>query len=214
VRLKRLAVILLIVVLALVLAAAVMAWQGSYLRERIVRPLSYAFWIASILILGTPQAIFWGILLLITVVMALRSLFASPREPPRPQLAESASYRRSRLRFWLHQLLLNRYETARFQLYESVGRLVMDVLAYQQGITLQQFQRQIDPNEINPEFLAPFLQARTQPLGRQASWNVAELRRVFGRLWEALPFRKQPTTIQYADLEQVVAYLEEQMDVE
>jgi hypothetical protein len=213
-RLKRFLIILLIAVLALALAVVVMAWQGNFLREKVVRPLSYVFWISSILLRGTPQALFWGILLLVTIVMASRSLFAPSQDEPRLHTAPGSSYHRSRLRYWLHQLLLNRYESARYQILEAVARLAMDVLSYQQGSTLQQFQRQIDPAKMEPEFLATLFQSRTPTYNRRSLWNLDELRQIVGRLWRALPFQKPLLNAQIPEIERTISYLEEQMDIE
>jgi len=199
---------------AVVLGALVMAWQGSFLRENIVRPLSYAFWMTGIMIRGTPQALFWGILVLIVFVMALRSLFGRSRNRPRAQIVPDNIYHRSRLRYWLHQLQLTRYESARFQLHDSIARLSMDVLSYQQGMTMQQYMRQVDPDTIQPDFLAFYFQSRSQPVPRPTSWDLNELRRVLSRFWEALPIHKEQGGRQDPNIERVVAYLEEQMDVE
>jgi hypothetical protein len=213
-RLRRLVVFSIIVGLALALAAAVMSAQGSFLRENIVRPLSYAFWIASILIRGTPQVLFWAILLVLAFVMAGRSLFGSSSKLPRVQIASGSVFRRSRLRYWLHQLELNRYESARFQLYEAISRLSLDVLSYQEGVTLQQYQRQLDPETIQPEYLAQFFRFRSPSLLQRAGWNVDELRRMAGRMWEALPFHKSDASPPNPDVERVVAYLEQKMDLD
>lgn len=200
--------------ISLGLAAVLMAWQGNFLREKIIRPLSFAFWIITILIRGTPQAIFWGILVFITVIMALRSLFAPAPAVLPAQPYPTSTYRRSRLRYWLHQLFLERYESARLQLYEAIARLSLDVLAYQQGVTLQQYQRQVDSRTIQPSFLAPFLEARSQPLARQTNWNLDELKRVVKGLQKRLIRGQNPPPIQNPEIERVIAYLEEQMNLE
>jgi hypothetical protein len=151
---------------------------------------------------------------LITFVIALRSLFGRSRRQHRAQIVPDNIYHRSRLRYWLHQLQLDRYESARFQLYDSIARLSMDVLSYQQGMTMQQYMRQVDPDSIQPDFLAPYFQSRSQPVPSPTSWDLNELRRVVRRLWDALPTHKEQNIQHDPNLARVVAYLEEQMDVE
>jgi hypothetical protein len=90
----------------------------------------------------------------------------------------------------------------------------MDVLSYQQGSTLQQFQRQIDPAKMEPEFLATLFQSRTPTYNRRSLWNLDELRQIVGRLWRALPFQKPLLNAQIPEIERTISYLEEQMDIE
>ena len=207
--------ILLLVILTIALAAWVVAARGTFVRERIVMPLSYAIWISSLLLRGTPQVLFWGILLLITVVLALRSLIVPGRPPQAIQANDSAYYHRPRLRHWVRQIVLSRNERYKRYLMEGMAKLSLDVLGYQQGLTSHQYQQLIDAGKQQaPDILVPYLQARDNRPFSSVSPNGPRVRRWLERLPVNLPFFPKARLVQDPELEELVAYLEEQLDLE
>ena len=204
-----------IAALTVLVAALIMAAPGSYLRENIINPLSYALWIVSLLLRGTPQVVFWGIFLMIAVVLALRSLAAASHRPVHPQPMLISYPHRARLRYWVRQLLLSQDDRAVFQLKDSLGRLALDILSYQRGLTPSQYQQQLDSGQLEtPEALIPFLEARKKMFAPKDSFNLQDLRRWFERTLDKLPFLPHPSSAVNSDVAHLVEFLEEQMDVE
>jgi hypothetical protein len=201
--------------LTILVAALVMAAPGSFLRESVVRPLSYALWIVSLLLRGTPQVIFWGFLLLVALVVALRSIAAVSRQPVHPQPILVNYPHRARLRFWVRQLLLSQDDRVKFQLKEALNRLAMDVLAYQQGLTPGQYQQQLDRSEKEaPEELVPFLNARQSMYATRPPLSLQQVRQWIERTIDSLPVFSNPQPVKDAEVERLVDYLEERMDME
>ena len=204
-----------VAVLTVLIAALVKSTPGSFLRENIVNPLSYGFWVFGLLLSGTPQAVFWVFLLVVALVLALRSLSGSAQKPTRPEPLIINYTHRARARYWVRQLLLSRDERARLHLKDSLSRLALDILAYQQGLTPNQYQKQLEDGQMEaPEALIPFLNVRQSMYTSRQSLSLEQVRRWFEHTINNLPFLSQPKPVQDAEIERLVSYLEEQMDVE
>ncbi len=213
---RRAVLVLLIILLATVALAAVVVYgRGGYLYERIVLPISYAFWIVGLLLRGTPQVLFWGMLVVIALVLFMRSLAAAPQKPSGAPPVENSYSRRPRLRHWVRQLLMSRNERYRRYLKEGLGRLALEVLAYQRSQTANQYQQQIDSKQVEaPEIIVPFLEARQGYFQTQQRLDLQQVQRMLLQLWKRLPFSGQPQPIQDDELAELVDFLEQQMDLE
>lgn len=201
--------------LTILIAVLMMAAPGSFLRERIVQPLSYSFWIVSMLLRGTPQVVFWGFLLIIAFVLALRSLAAASRRSVHPVPLQISYTPRARLRFWVRQLLLSQDDRSIIQLKDSLGRLALDILAYQQGLTPNQYQQLLDHGQMDPpKALVPFLDVRRRMFEAKGSLTFQEIRQWLERTLDSLPFLPHQPQAVDAEVKHLVEFLEEQMDVE
>lgn len=204
-----------ILALTVLVAALIMSDQSSFLRENIINPLSYAFWILSLLLRGTPQVVFWAMLLAIALVMALRSLASASHRPVHPQPLQISYPQRARLRFWVRQMLLNQDDRSVFQIKESIGRLALDVLSYQRGLTPSQYQQQLESGQLEtPEALVPFLEARKYLFAGSTSFSPQEIIRWLDRSLSRLPFLPRHPSSVTEEVERLVDFLEEQMDVD
>ena len=208
-------VILIILAATVALAAAVVFAREGYLYEQIILPISYAFWIIGLLLRGTPQVLFWGILVIMALVLFMRSLVAAPQKPSSPQPLENTFSRRPRLRHWVRQLLMSRNERYRHYLKEGLGRLALEVLAYQRGQTVNQYQQQIDSEQVPaPEVIIPFLEARQGYFRSQQPLDLQQVQHWLRRLWNRLAFPPQAQPNQDEELAELVDFLEQQMDLE
>lgn len=213
---RRSIIVLGLMLLATVaLAAGVVLAREGYLYEKIVLPISYLMWIFGLLLRGTPQALFWGMLLVITLVLFLRSLSVAPPRQPVGMPLENTYSRRPRLRHWVRQILMSRNERYRRYLYEGLGRLALEVLAHQRGITVNQYQQQIDANqEQPPEIIIPFLEARRPQYRPQESFDFPKILSWLQRRMYTLPFFRRALPEQDLDLNELVEFLERQMGLE
>ena len=204
-----------IVILTFLVAAFIRIVPGGFLRDNIIQPLSYALWIVSLLLRGTPQVVFWGILLMIAVVMALRSLAVVSHRPPHPQPLQINYPHRARLRYWVRQMLLTQDDRSILQLRDSLGRLALDILSYQRGLTASQYQQQLDSGQLEtPDELVPFMDARRQMFAAKSSFSIEELRQWLDRKLNKLPFMPHRSSQVSLEVERLVDFLEDQMDVE
>jgi 4-amino-4-deoxy-L-arabinose transferase-like glycosyltransferase len=213
---RRAALVLILMLAATVaLAALVVSAPGSYIYEQIVKPISNIFWVFSLLLSGTPQALFWGILLVVALVLFLRSLVVTPQKPDGQMPVDMSYARRPRLRHWVRQLLMSRNERYRRYLKEGLGRLALEVLAYQRGLTVGQYQQRIDnQQEQTPEVIVPFLEARMGLFHPQQGVDLQQVLRRLRQVWNRLPLAHPTQPETDTELDELVDFLEKQMDLE
>ncbi|RME53087.1 MAG: hypothetical protein D6790_18040 [Caldilineae bacterium] len=184
--------------LAILLAATtvlVLAVDG-FLRQVIVEPLLYVGWVIGVVITSLPQAVFWGLFLLLALVLALRSLSRGKPPPPLPRPAREEFH--GPVVTWLH--LLERGKSRRFgrwNLAQSLRRLTFTLL------------QPDDPYAIHPEQAGPV--QPDLPPEIEAYFN-ARLPPVQSLGWRWLLQQAQRTPPGPLDLdpETVIAFLEEE----
>jgi hypothetical protein len=125
-------------VMLLLISAAMLLWMRDIVREVFVLPLSYLFFLISVFVRTTPQLYFWIVMLLLTFVIAYRSLGRRSKrtETITPHYMAELSYdpaRRGRVYSWLNKYVSmlsseNGYYGNSF--HQSLGRLVLETLAH------------------------------------------------------------------------------------
>jgi hypothetical protein len=207
--------VLFVVFIAAVAVVARSFIQEGYVRENILKPLSYGLWIGSLMLRGTPQVLFWSFVLLVAFVLAARSLSRPQPVQSETRYLEQHHSRRARLRFWVRQILLSRDHPRASQLSESLARLAVEVLAHEQNVPAGQMITWIEKGEIDSaELIQPFmLRSIRNSLVLQRS--VGEQIRVWIEdLLMRTPWRIQRTNPEEPRLEKLVDYLEEQLDLQ
>jgi len=112
-----------LILITLVLAVAL----DNFLRDVILQPLLYAFWIGGLIVASLHQSVFWGVLLVVALLLFVRSLGRGPQKPatvPEKRYATQGQVRR-----WI--LLLERAENQRFarwNLAQSLRKLAQETL--------------------------------------------------------------------------------------
>lgn len=207
--------VLFVVFIAAVAVVARSFIQEGYVRENILKPLSYGLWIASLMIRGTPQVLFWSLVLLVAFVLAVRSLSRPKPVQSETRYLEQRYSRRARLRFWVRQIMLSRDHPRASQLSESLARLAVEVLAHEQNIPAGQMITQIEKGEIDSaELIQPFM-LRNIRSSLVLQRSVGEQIRIwFEDLLMRTPWRIQRTNPDEPRLEKLVEYLEEQLDLQ
>lgn len=207
--------ILLVVVATIALTIWLVTDQGNFIRENVIVPLSYGILIISLLVRGTPQALFWSILMVLAIILALRSISGKKPGPYEGRHSENAYAHRPRLRHWVRQILLSRSPRYKQYLKENLGRLAMDVLGYQQGLTMSQYQHELDIRQIETlPILEPFLVRRFEAQPDSESLSLDKLRQWLERLLNNLPFLPRQAPPPDPEMDTLVAFLEQQLDME
>jgi hypothetical protein len=139
---------LLLLIPALLLAALLvtLALQGL-VRQAIVLPLSYLFWLADLLVSSVPQGTFWALLLAVGVYITAKSLFGRQRRrsfarltPPEETDRPEPSRLHQRL-YYLQQLSNSSF--AREKIAFELRRLIIEILAYQERESTAEIERRV-----------------------------------------------------------------------
>ena len=184
--------IVLFITIVLVLAL------DNFLQEMIVQPLLYVFWFGGLVLSSLHQSVFWGILLLVALVLILRSLGGG--ESPASSAPERHYPSQGQVRRWM--VLLERAENQRFarwNLAQSLRKLAQETLSLDE----RQGQRRVPRDYKLPPDIADYFNAKLPPaqgLGLRQRFQIRAL---------TLPVR-QPSHPLDLDPEVVVAFLEKE----
>lgn len=143
-------------VLLLLFSLAVLFWARPLIRELVVLPLSYLFWAAGVFFDTTPQRFFWTALLILSALIAYRSLVGARRvfaDPP-PELLEADYDRpfRGQVSLWLLKInTLRRSESSYLHssFEQSVGKLLFDALAYRNRLSVSEVEHRLRENTLD-----------------------------------------------------------------
>jgi hypothetical protein len=212
VRLTPRRMVLLAIVLVLVIG---LGWLlRDFVRDSILLPLISLGWIIWILMESIPQLVFWGLFLLIALIVAARSLLAS--QPVAAAAGGMWSPRRStlsRYRFWqrgLESMANNTF--SRERILRELQILTLQVLAEHDRIPLEEMRSRLLNGQLDlsgeepairslletPQSRSLFAEPTARPRGLFA-W----LARLFGRA-PNLEFERQ------IDVPAIVAWLEKE----
>src|SRR5919202_2254215 len=140
-----------VIVLALVL-------QG-FVRDVIVVPLFYVFWLLRLLFESISQVLLWGLFVIVVVIVAGRSLV---KRVPRLQVRPPEDRRRGRVEEWLRLIRqTNQGAFGKWRLANALEQLAVDVLASQERLEPREIRRGLENGTLegSPEVLA-YLRAR------------------------------------------------------
>ncbi len=171
-------------------------------REAVVVPLLYLWFVAGVLLTSIPQSLLWGGFLVVALVAALRSM--APPQRPRYATPPPATPASTTLYSWaglLERAATDRY--ARFLLSQRMGELAMNLLA-----TPEQTQGQPAWQFLESESLG--MPADVRDFLRAGRRNFVPPAR-FAWLWQWLG--RAPTTPDALDIdpERVVHFFERQL---
>ncbi len=139
-----------VVVMALVI--------DDFVREVIVIPLLYLFWIARLLFKSIPQLVLWAGFIIVALIMAGKSL--SKRKPLlKPRSMEVEQY--GRVEDWAR--LIDRRDQgdySKWRLAHRLGVLALETLAYQEELSMKQTRRHLESGKLDvPPQVWAFLRA-------------------------------------------------------
>lgn len=130
----------------------------DFVREVIVIPLLYLFWIARLLFKSIPQLVLWAGFVIVALLTAGKSL--SKRKPLlKRRVTETKQY--GRVEGWLS--LIDRRDQgdySKWRLAHRLGGLTLETFAYHEGRSLKQVRRQLESGTLDiPPQLRAFLHA-------------------------------------------------------
>ena len=211
---RRILALLLVILLPLTLL--VMFLLRDIVREGILVPLSYVLWLGGILIRSTPQAIYWVIALLIGLIIAVRSLYATRKELEEPIPGEILSPHRQRVAFWTVQVKLAREGYARVRFADFFSKLALEVLAFREQASPIETEARIKKGEISiPAEIMTYLQAsRLVSPGEgdnPLAWLIQMLRQWLENL--SAPGRRARNSAHEEELNAALSHLEDLLEV-
>lgn len=182
---------------ALLVAAAVLAfWLQPVIQEQIVEPLLYFAWLAGLGLRSVPQQIYWNLLLAGAGFIALASMTGYVRaRTARQQRRAAAQGPVERLARDLRRT--NRGAYFRWVVARELGEVARTILTQRGG-------------DLGPR--SRLRGKGWQPPPEIQAYLEAGLDRPPLALARRGPFSRLPSSALDADLEQVVAYLESQME--
>ena len=213
-------------VVLLLLLLGVFLTGKNFIRDAIVIPAEYLFWLAGLAISVVPQYIFLAILVSMSILLALRSLLVENKRPPVSNPPVPARTRSERVAFWTYQLgMAGRGGYSRFRFAEVFGKLILDVLTYNGQIEPDNdtgFAGNLDEGNLDvPPEIRKFLKMRLAQITEIRSPGIfARLRNGIGRWLRFLTGRlnnevKQKSEESQADQDLLTAlgYLEHELEV-
>src|SRR5919199_2868524 len=145
-----------LLLLPVVLMAVVI--QG-FVRDVIVVPLFYVFWLLRLLFESISQVLLWGVFIIVVVVVAGRSMV---KRVPRLQVQAAEDRRRGRVEEWLRLIQqTNQGAFGKWRLANALEQLAVDVLSCEERLEPREIRRRLENGtlEVPPEIQA-YLRAR------------------------------------------------------
>jgi hypothetical protein len=198
----------------------------NFVRDNIVIPFEYDLWLAGLAIRVIPQAILWGILCCVVLVLALRSLVAGKNPPQKVEREEKMRTRSERVAFWTLQIRMRaRGSYSRLRFADFFSKLILDILTYTGEVSQEQYEKALKTGllDLPPEVqtflkarLTPFYELRSPPFFQRLMGSIRRLL-VSPAQRSIQPESIKPTVSKGPaldqELESVVTYLEHELEV-
>ncbi len=145
---------LLFLLLSLLAALLVMFVIREFVQQNIALPISFIFWLASLVLKSIPQVFFLALLLTIAFFYALKSL-STTRPVLQTRAAEPiGSRKRERVGFWMLQIyrarrIFSRQFVDPWGLKDPLKKLTQEVLAYRYHISTAQVEQRMENGEMD-----------------------------------------------------------------
>ncbi|MFP4345213.1 MAG: hypothetical protein ACLFU8_11005 [Anaerolineales bacterium] len=193
--------------LVLLLAPLLVFPFRDLVRELIIVPLSYVAWFGDLLLQSLPPIFFWIIFLFIALRIALRSLRRPA--PPAGEPEAPATLFPSPVELWAHRLRLTQVgRYSRWRLAHHLSELAAEILAHHQGLTPREARERIRDGAFEaPPEIHTYLHLGMSP-------QLLEGRDIVTRLLVRLGLHQEPPSPLDLDPERVIAFLEEELEVE
>jgi hypothetical protein len=148
----------------------------DWVRDAIVTPILFILWLGGLLIKSTPQWVFWGVFLVMALLILANSFGAGKRSDQNVGKAEPGRPRRARVSFWAIQV----HRQARgfsppTSSAEPLRRLVLEVVAFQERLSLKEVEQRLESEELDvPPAILAYLQhgPTPEPLYPVGLWGM------------------------------------------
>lgn len=193
----------------ILVALVILAWmQEDFVRDNILAPAMMLVWVIGVFLQSIPEAIFWFMGLVGALAIMGKGLGIFDRQHVKLVELPSGRLGQERIAYWARQIHLARRKKIRMSFGEQVGRLVLEMTAFQNQISTREIDRLLDEGNMDaPPVIQTFLQARRRSnYGQSGGFLANLLRRIRG----------ESTGYDYVeeDLDKAVRYMEEQLEVE
>lgn len=215
--------IILLAILGILLAAALTLALTDLVRNVLAVPITQLLYFLALLVKSTPQAVFWGMLLLFLLIVAGKSVQKS-RRPELPEFVASIrSPKHERISSWANYIntALRGDHYSRTRLAEFLAGMVIELFAQEERVSTTEVRLQLDRGELDlPPEIENYLKARfTQDvIARPSFWQRIEDR--LARFWNSFPGKNNPDPgtlpghLTWQELERIIQYLEDRLEVE
>jgi hypothetical protein len=203
----------------LVLVIVLTIFLTDFVREAIVVPISYILWLGNLVLKSISQILLWAWLPVIAFFIALRSLSTAKKDKPIRIVSEAETRypRRQRVDFWVIQIHQSHGYFGRTRFAEHLGRLILDILAYQERITPWEIEQRIENGDLEvPPVVRSYLHEKRRRYSEGSGGLYQRLRRWLKNAVTILIKGRSSVrpASHHPDLETVVAFLEKQLEVE
>jgi hypothetical protein len=185
--------------LALLLAGLLALIISGTIGDVVVIPLLFLWWAAQVLYESIPQALLWGVFVVIAVLLVAKSFpwSTAPLPPVAPQTVSHG-----RVADWSRWLRdASRDDHSRWRLAQRLSQLAVETLAFHEQCAPQEIGRRLHNGSLDiPPQLRAYLHAGSTPY-----WPKPKQRRRFGRPAQDTP-HAEPLAI---DPQLVIDYLED-----
>ena len=163
--------------LALLLIGLLWLISSGTVGEVVVVPLLFLWWATQVLYTSIPQALLWGVFVVIAVLVVAKSFPGSSAPLPPVAPATAAPGRVADWSRWLHNA--HRDDHSRWRLAQRLSHLAVDTLSSREQCSPQEISRRLDDGSLDiPPQLRAYLRAGSMPY-----WPKPKQRRRFG--WPA-----------------------------
>ena len=198
----------LLMLLAVVIVNALLALiLRDFVREFVIIPLLNLAWVAWIGLISVPQAIYWGIFLVLAVIIAVRSFSTgTSRSPTRFERSVQRYNTPSRYGYWKVGLAsITRSSFAHERVERELQNLVVQILAEQRRVGVDELRDQLFSGALDLSTEMPIIQDLLK-LDFHTSWTPAPrglavwLARLFGRpVAQIAPRIEVPAVIEWLE---------------
>lgn len=176
----------------------------GFVRELIVVPALYVAWIVRLAFATLPQTLIWGLFLLIALLVGIGTLVSLSR----PSLDEDEPVGRHRgpLAAWWRWVDLATQESySNWRLARRIGNLAQDLFSHTTQLTPEEIKARVEAGEMEaPPDVEAYLQAAMATRSYRAFERPG---------WRFCSSDEQTAPLD-ADLEDVAAYLERELEVQ
>jgi len=175
--------VLLLAPSVLLVAALTLVLRG-WVRDVILTPILFLLWLGGLLINSTPQWIFWGVFLVLALLILANSLGTGKRPDQNVDRAEPGHPQRERVLFWAKQIRWKaRRDFSPVGSAEPLRRLILEVIAFQERLSLTEVEQRLESGELDvPPAVRTCLQRKLTP----EPSSLVSLWERLGRRWADL----------------------------